>query len=74
MLDVQVRTVDGGLRYFESVWDAFEHAKTDQEVWKISWTEKESQHRIRFVRNDDDTWAFEPLLVEIMLKKSTERR
>jgi hypothetical protein len=76
MLDVQVRSYNGGLNYFNSVTDAFEYAKTDFEVWKISWHEKESQRRVRFVRMDDDTWKFEPLLIDLNIepkRKSAER-
>jgi len=61
-MDVQVRTNDGGLNFFKSVFDAFEYAKTDLEVWKISWNDPRNHMRIRFVRTGSDSWRFDPIL------------
>jgi len=66
-MEVQVRTTDGALKFFESVFEAFEYAKTDHEAWKISWTEGRST-RVRFVRVGEDTWKFYPLLVDLDLQ------
>lgn len=48
-LEVQTRDNRGELRFFTSVFEAFEYAQTAPEVWKVSWAE-ESGKRLRFTR------------------------
>lgn len=62
-MDVQLRTLDGDLRIVASVNEAFEAAKADRSIWKISWSEGED--RIRLVCggwvNDEPCWVYDPM-------------
>ena len=60
-MEVQLRNNEGALLYFDSVFNAFEFATTDPEVWKISWLDEVSKQRVRLVRTVTGDWKFEPM-------------
>lgn len=70
-MDVQTRSEETGLRHFDNVKAAFDHAEEDETVWKVSFTPPDGV-RCRFVRmmrvtggeQKKPLWIFEPLLVE----------
>src|SRR5919109_3966726 len=74
---VQTRNAEGELRFWPTVLRAFEHAKQDATVWKVSfWFRGE---RIRLVRVDlpdeNVAWVYEPLsgVIDEHLKVSMEK-
>lgn len=62
---VQARYVDGSLRFFESLKDAFDTAKNEKDIWKISFTlthEGSKNEHVRFVKRDHtEFWVYEPI-------------
>ena len=58
-MEVQTRSKENGFRFFKNIVEAFDHAKEDETVWKISFTHREV--RFRFVRTEDGGWINEPL-------------
>lgn len=53
--NVQTRSEEGGLNYFETFEQALEAAKKDISIWKISYEGK------RLVRQEDGSWKNEPI-------------
>jgi hypothetical protein len=76
--EVQTRSKSGELRFFPSLKEAFAHAETDDQVWKISFA-VESGERVRLVRQwrlpstvePRSNWVYENILDEVLkqLKK-----
>lgn len=80
---VQTRDEDGALHFFDTVSKAFEYAYATPSVWKISWTDSETEERIRMVRVDRGGWEFSPILPDeleelrelwVRTQASSERR
>lgn len=59
--EVQTRDLDGGLRFFETIKEAWAYAGADKKVWKVSWTDSDTLERVRFVRTNSGDWVFEPM-------------
>lgn len=57
---IQLRDSEGGIREVDTFKEAFEAAKEDRSIWKISWPEDDN--RIRLVRGEDG-WVYEPIVV-----------
>ena len=57
-MEVQTRSEETGIQYFESLADAMFVAKHDPTIWKISFTA--DIERIRLVRRGNE-WVYEPL-------------
>lgn len=64
--EVQTRNNDGELKYFSSVFEAFQYAESNLDVWKVSWTD-ETGKRVRFTRSID-AWLFRPMPVGILFE------
>jgi hypothetical protein len=63
---VQVRSHGADdLTYFVTVTEAFEHARSHDDVWKISWPD--GDQRVRLLRHPDrrDCWLYAPLMEEV---------
>lgn len=61
----QTRDTDGELRYFSSAAAAFQAAKDDPNIWKISWddiVDWGESHQTRLIR-DGEGWVFEPIKI-----------
>lgn len=69
-MDVQLRTEEGELIYFDFVFDAFRYADVHPEVWKISWREDGKKHRVRLVRDKWSNWKFEPMIISKELREA----
>jgi len=54
-MEVQTRSDENGLMSFETIAEAFNHAKEDRTVWRISFTLR--GERFRFVRHAGDKWV-----------------
>lgn len=52
-MQVQTRNDEGELRHFDSLLEAFNHARNDLTVWKVSF-EAGTGERIRLTRLTDD--------------------
>lgn len=58
-MKTQTRTYDGILRFFDDVKDAFDYAKSDKTVWKISFG---GVRLVKIIANDGDTaWYYQPM-------------
>lgn len=57
-MEVQTRSEENGLRQFNSIKEAMEHAKKDSSVWKISFSVGDEQ--IRLVKKDNQ-FVYEPI-------------
>jgi hypothetical protein len=72
---VQTRSEINDLAFFDTVAEAFEHARTDGTVWKISWTD--GADRVRLVRSGvpGGGWDYCPLMeeVEVLTSEAPER-
>lgn len=69
MTEIQTRSEENGLKFHQSVREAFEHAKKDKTVWKVSFTVDGEQVRlIRSERKEGNLkaitnyWIYEPIL------------
>ena len=71
---VQGRSETTGMHLFGSVSEAFKATEDDWSIWKISWTDKETGERIRFIRLGTSTWQFAPMDVEIEERVETSRK
>lgn len=60
-MEVQVRSEETGIQYFQSLADALLVAKHDPTIWKISFNA--DVERIRLVRRNN-VWVYEPLFAE----------
>lgn len=69
-MEIQLRTDEGELLYTDSVFDAFEYARTHPAVWKISWGEEGKSNRVRLVRTKWGDWKFEPMVISSELRKA----
>lgn len=58
--EVQTRTHCGELKYWPTLRDAFIYAKSNEDVWKISF-ETVPGERCRLVKEGDDKWSYEDL-------------
>ena len=54
-MEFQTRSEVYGLRFFDTPKEAFEHAREDKSVWKISFG------GVRLVKREHDTWVYEPM-------------
>ena len=55
-MEVQTRSEEHGLKYFNNPKEAFNHAETDKTVWKISFGE------VRLVKaGKSEMWMYEPM-------------
>lgn len=69
---IQTRNEDGALEHFATLAEAFEHAKKDETVWKISFfvtglDSDTGRERVRLVKVVDDRkiqtfWVYEPIV------------
>jgi len=57
---VQVRCESGEIKNFDTFNLAYEYAKQDRSVWKISFTIGTNE-RIRLVKNEFDEFIYEPI-------------
>lgn len=64
MVKVQSRSEEHGIKYCESIFDAFEEAKKDDSIWKISILQ-DNYPSARFVRIGDSHWKFEPIIIDV---------
>jgi hypothetical protein len=63
VFEVQVRNEAGATIQYPSVKEAFDAAKADPTIWKVSWRVQETGEGVRFLRGSNpDLWMFEPLL------------
>lgn len=68
-LNVQIRSEENGLAWVDSIEEAMKKAEDDISIWKISWTDKTTNERIRLVRvtfpdqGDMEYWVYEPIKV-----------
>jgi hypothetical protein len=55
--DIQTRSEENGLKFFDNPRDAFEHSRKDKTVWKIS-----LPGDVRLVREmGTDMWTYAPM-------------
>ena len=68
-MEIQTRSEKNGLRTFPTWAEAFEAAKRDPTIWKISWDETNNTNvsRVRLVRNGD-SWTYEPIKLDEPVK------
>jgi len=59
VMEVQTRSEENGVEFFETIAEAFTHAINDKTVWKVSFTHR--GERFRFVRTDNNEWVNEPM-------------
>jgi hypothetical protein len=64
-MEVQTRSESNGLRFFTSVYNAFEAAERDSSIWKISFNAQNGE-RVRLIREFDVPtakmiWKYEPM-------------
>lgn len=57
---IQLRDSEGGVWEVDTFKEAFEAAKENPSIWKISWPEDDN--RIRLVRGEDG-WVYEPIII-----------
>lgn len=62
-MEVQTRSEETGIILHTTTEAALDHAKKDQTVWKISWTNGDG-HRIRLVK-EGDKWVLRDIIEEI---------
>lgn len=60
MNEIQSRSECTGLKFFTTIKEAFDHAKRDKTVWKISYTGTDGK-RLRLVRRASG-WIAEPIV------------
>lgn len=58
-MEVQTRSEVNGLSFFSNKEDAYNAAKKDSTIWKISY--EENGKRIRMVKQENGSWLNEPL-------------
>lgn len=64
--EVQTRNTEGETLFFETIKEAFQQADLDPTVWKISWSDPDTEERVRFVREEENAgWKFE-LLADVI--------
>jgi len=56
---IQTRSEETGIKWFETVKEAFDKAEKDKTIWKISFSMNDEQ--VRFVRRTNNSWVFEPI-------------
>jgi len=69
-LEVQTRSVQGELRFFTTVKEAFAEAEKDPDIYKVSFG-LTSGERVRLVRGDDNRFFYEDIMTEVL--KSIEK-
>lgn len=57
-VEVQTTSHMNGLKYFDSVKNAYDHRIIDPSVYKISWTDGDIDHRFR-TKYSEDVWSME---------------
>ena len=62
-MEIQVRSDETGMRYFETFKEAFEYAEKDKTVWKISWWDTDKV-KVRMIRHGD-FWNYEPIVLDV---------
>lgn len=62
MTEVQTRSDEGELRYFDTIAEAMAYAESEPLVWKVSFAV--GDERVRLVRNGHGQFVYEPLLAE----------
>lgn len=80
----QTRSEETGLNFFDSLSEALDYAESDLTVWKISYTEKGTDNRIRLLKGNDGIWTNVPIcpkkpktieeVIEVLEKAITEGR
>lgn len=58
---IQTRDAEGALRYYQTLKEAMEYANSNLSIWKVSFN-CESGERVRLVRDEEDTWVYEPIM------------
>jgi len=79
-IEVESRSEETGLRFHNSIKQAFERAEKDQTVWKISFSA--GGERVRLVKTGikyegkelSSEWAYEPVIDEETLKEIKRKR
>lgn len=67
-MHVQTRNDDGEIPTYETIAEAFKAAEKDPSIWKISWTDKTTNERVRLVRYRIDgvsEWVYRPIMSEV---------
>jgi len=57
----QTRSEETGLNEHKTLADALEAASKDQSIWKISFTIRDTNERVRLVRKYEQYWVYEPI-------------
>jgi hypothetical protein len=65
-VEVQTRNEEGACIMHASLKEAFEAAKCDKTIWKISWTIQETGERVRLIKAylhewNDHFWMYDPI-------------
>lgn len=85
-MEVQTRSEDGSLKMWPTIAAAFAEADRDPDIWKISWTDKETNERVRMVRRTaltygvfknlvkakNDVWIYEPIVFPVIDEAETD--
>jgi len=64
-LEVQTRSVQGELRFFPTVKEAFAEAEKNQDIYKVSFG-LTSGERVRLVRGEDNRFFYEDIMTEVL--------
>lgn len=62
-MEIQTRSEANGCQYFNSLKEAFDAAKQDSTIWKISFAL--GKERVRLVKQygfDNEEWVYQPIL------------
>lgn len=68
MNEVQTRDEAGELKDFNSFKEAFDYAKNNLAVWKLSVPLSTERGRLRLVRCRDGIWRYDPIIEQAFLK------
>jgi len=73
--EIQTRGNDGKISFWPTIAAAMVAAENDTTIWKISWTDQQTQERVRLVRRKGlvpgsggqlhgghDVWVYEPIV------------
>lgn len=75
MFECQTRDHEGATIQHETIDGAFKYANANSEVWKISWTNSETNERVRLIRKtfmvnseydpvqELTYWSYEPIVL-----------
>ena len=63
-MEVQTRSHDGTLKFFQTAKEAFEYAKDNPEIWKVSFN---GARLVRVETVDGKwAWAYRPILSDVL--------